>query len=87
MKTDLISPEEREKAMIGLQTAIEATITHDMEDPYWETTPSGTGAYDGALEPILVAIIQGFKHGVMGVLQLMTPEEKLKYMNKMFEDE
>jgi len=87
MKTDLISPEEREKAMIGLQTAIEATITHDMEDPYWETTPSGTGAYDGALEPILVAIVQGVTQGAMAVMDLMTPEEKLKYMKNMFENE
>ena len=79
MKTNLIDQDEREKAEIALKSAIEWTIEHDSEEPYCDFE---IGKYDGSIEPILVAIIQALRQGAKIILDLLTPEEKAKLLQR-----
>lgn len=77
MKKNLINQDEREKAEIALKSAIEWTIEHASEEPYYDFE---IGKYDGSMEPILVAIVQALRQGVKLVLDHLTPEEKAKLL-------
>lgn len=79
MKTNLIDQDEREKAEIALKSAIEWTIEHDSEEPYFDFE---IGKYDGSMEPILVAIVQALRQGAKIILDLLTPEEKAKLLQR-----
>ncbi len=79
MKTNLIDQDEREKAEIGLKSAIGWTTEHASEEPYFDFE---IGKYDGSIEPILVAIIQALRQGAKIILDLLTPEEKAKLLQR-----
>ena len=79
MRRDLISEEERLKALECLRTCLAQSIEHETEEPFLS---KDIMKYEGDLEPILVAVIEAFRQGGKAFLDLMNPAEKLELFKR-----
>lgn len=84
MKKNLMTEKEREKAKEQLRFAIEFTIEHDAEDPYYDFD---TLRYDGDMEPILVAISQAMRWTFKLIIDNVSEEEKAKLLLKIAQNQ
>ena len=84
MKKGLMTEKERERAKEQLRAAIQFTVEHDTEDPYYDFD---TLRYDGDMEPILVAISQAMRWTFKLVIDNVSEEEKAKLLLKIAQNQ
>lgn len=79
-----MTEKERERAKEQLRAAIQFTVEHDAEDPYYDFD---TLRYDGDMEPILVAISQAMRWTFKLVIDNVSEEEKAKLLLKIAQNQ
>lgn len=77
----MLTDHEIEKAKKVLELTIQEFCEHESQEPYWDDN-----IYEGSIEWVLEAIIQGFRNGGMEVLKYLDEETKkgiyLKLINE-----
>lgn len=80
MKKDLITEDERTKAIEALGSAINFCEIHKSELPHHDYRDD---IYEGTAEPIYVAIIQALRWGSKMILDKLSVDQKIKIMTKV----